>query len=81
MQEEPQRKFVLSIEIQADDWTNLIMALEKVFISIKSVDNERCEIIGGGYSSGYRATSRRNDEMSHDKYFKDLDKYIQERIP
>jgi hypothetical protein len=70
----PERKHVVEINIQADDWNSVIGELRSVLFNLQTRDKyDVIDVSSGGPSGNHTVTARINPEQTHDKYFDELD--------
>ena len=76
--ERPQRCYTLDISIGADDWQGVVDDLRHLTSHIEDC-GPKCSSVMGGSSSGYTVTVTHRPDMTHDKYFEELNKYLDAR--
>ena len=75
----PERKHVITIKIQADDWKHALAALDEI--------NERLGhgpdifTIGGSPDFSYTVRDHLNPTADHDIYFQELETWLASRRP
>lgn len=81
--EQPQRRFVATIKIGADDADALIAQLYDVahYIDnkINKSGNPCCEPVSGGPTSGSIVSVIENEGITHESYFKAIEKWKEAR--
>lgn len=72
----PRRRIVFMAKIEADDWPRLEDELEHL---AREIAGGRCRStsISGGYSCGHIVVVSEDGSMDHDKWFADLNKYLE----
>lgn len=76
----PKRKFTLTIELGADDYPAMLSALENWILGMRlnyptlDVDHNG---VSGGYDAGYSYAIVIHHGMTHERYFKELDAYLE----
>lgn len=82
MSEKPeQRRWKFVGKIEADEWEGLIAALRSITFDVhrRTAGEVPFVVISGGYDSNYAFTVTEKPDMTHDKYFEELDAYLEER--
>jgi hypothetical protein len=73
----PERKHVVKIEIQADDWLSVIGALKSILFDFQTTCRDGVvNSVSGGYSHGYTVNARVNKFQTHDKCFEENDAFL-----
>jgi len=73
----PERQHTLLLKLSADSREELVAALTQIAIEVDRGQNAGVSVSAGpGY--GYVMQTRLNPDMTHDKYFKDLEAHLDE---
>ena len=75
MTDRPHRAFEIDIHIGADTWEDAAREIARVLSHVVE-HGQQCSLASGGPSSGASVTIRHRPEMTHDKYFEQLDAYL-----
>lgn len=70
----PERRFVFKLNLGADDRRAIIGALRHIEFLISS--EQMTTGCSGGYDCGYDYELRENPEMTHDRFFNELQAYL-----
>ncbi len=73
----PERKHVVAIKIGADSWDDVIAALNHILFVAESEGAGR-DITSGGGSFGFVFVDKTNPQVTHDSYFDEVDRWIEE---
>lgn len=76
--EKPRRTFELRIHIGADDWDTAMRALQDLADHIPA-HGQACDMCSGGPDSGYWVQVIHDPEQTHERYFEQLDVYLEAR--
>lgn len=76
--ERPHRAYEIDIHIGADDWKSALWQIRDVLRHIED-HGEECSLVSGGSDSGATVTITKRPEMTHDRYFADLNAYLDAR--
>lgn len=77
--EAPKRKHVVHIEIGADSWQDVLMALRQIQFDIDTHEPGNVSIVSGGYSCGYTVKDEFYPEQTHDNYFEQSQEWLKGR--
>ena len=72
----PRRRIVWLCRVEADNWDALSDELAHMSREIDR-GNMRSTSISGGYSRGHIVVASEDGSMDHDKWFKDLNEYLE----
>lgn len=75
MTDRPHRAFEIDIHIGADTWEDAADEVERVMQHIIE-HGQQCGMASGGYSTGASVTIVHRPEMTHDRYFEQLDAHL-----
>lgn len=71
----PRRAFELRLDVDGDTWEDVANQLESIVQHVVS-HGPKCESVGGSPSSGHIVIVTQNPEMTHERYFEELDLYL-----
>ena len=75
MKDRPHRAFEIDIHIGSDTWEDAAREVERVLSHVVE-HGQRCGLVSGGYSTGASVTIVHRPEMTHDRYFEQLDAHL-----
>ena len=75
MTDRPHRAFEIDIHIGADTWEDAADEVERVMRHIIGC-GQQCGLAYGGYSTGASVMIVHRPEMTHDRYFEQLDAHL-----
>ena len=75
MTDRPHRAFEIDIHIGADTWEDAASEVERVMQHIIE-HGQQCGMVSGGPSAGSAVTIVHRPEMTHDRYFEQLDAHL-----
>ena len=71
----PQRRHRITIDLQADDLLNLYAELEEISFRLRT--ESPTNSVSGGTGTGYIITYEFDESMTHEKYVKKLNEYVE----
>lgn len=71
--QKPQRRYVLKLELGADDPTDFFNSLKEITDLLKG---GCAKSLHAGYSAGYHFEVTEQKTMTHDRYMAELEKYL-----
>lgn len=74
----PERRHEVRITIGADTWDDVIAALRHIEFIFHSNGPGR-NLTSGGYSSSITAVDKTNEDVTHDSYFEQVEKWLEAR--
>lgn len=74
----PRRKYELKVKIGADSWGDLTYELKYLLSHILD-HGPQCNSVSGGSNTNHIVEISCNEEMTHDKYIKELNAYLEAR--
>jgi len=75
VKDRPHRAFEIDIHIGADTWGDAAREVERVMRHIIGC-GQQCGLASGGYSTGASVMIVHRPEMTHDRYFEQLDAHL-----
>lgn len=76
----PTRRYKMTLVLGADDWQELCNALDQIhtdFILRREPITANYNGVSGGPASGWTIDIRVDDTMTHERYFEELNAYIE----
>lgn len=73
----PVRRYEVGIRIGADSWEDVCAAVRHLLFIYES-EGEGHNLTSGGPTYGMIAIDEKNDSVTHDSYFAELDKWLEE---
>jgi hypothetical protein len=82
--EEPKRKYQMTFKIGADSWDEILSSMDNFTLEMKmyhpNLDRNH-NGVSGSPVAGYSYDVIVDPDMTHDKYFEQIDAYLAEREP
>lgn len=75
----PNRRHTVKIEIGADEWEDVLSALDEIASDLSQYGDGVVDINSGGPSCGYTVTGEVDPDMTHARYFELVHAYLAER--
>lgn len=73
----PRRRIAAKIEIEADSWRELRVALRQLETKMVEDGGKLHSHVSGGYSSGWIVTANEDESITHETWERDLDAHLQ----
>lgn len=73
----PRRRIAAKIEIEADSWRELRVALRQLETKMVEDGGKLRSHVSGGYSSGWIVTANEDESITHETWERDLDAHLQ----
>ena len=77
MGDAPERKYIVGITVGADSWEDILRRLEELLIYMER-RGEGIDMVSGGSRSNVIAVQKVNENQTHEKYFEQLNKFLEE---
>lgn len=76
--EKPKRAFEVTLKIGADSWKDVIDQVDHLGFVLEQ-SGPKCSSVSGGPSSNHSVEVVHNPEQTHDKYFSQLDDFLEDQ--
>ena len=76
--EKPHRRFELTIKVSADEWKYALADLKDLVDHVEE-HGPNCASVMGGPVAGHIVSVVEDPDMTHDKYFEQLDLWLKEQ--
>jgi len=75
-----QRRWKFVGKIEADSWEDLLRGLDTIQFDLSNRNDQEIPFsVSGGYDSNWAFTVTEKPDMTHDKYFEELDAYLESK--